>query len=292
MMKRGSLLAFLISLTLLSLAQGRRPLKTLFVSCHDRVYTVKNVSTVDELLQRIGRSTGREIDVNRNRVLFKGRIINAGDNLKDVGVVDGSHLMVFADDHRMKVKEVLALSLAMVSEDSWDRLRRELKEHPGALNDLYSKWSRTECMDSHDLYTFLRNGLDLSYHGLRAFWERPSFRSNLMDHGKIEAYRRVISFHLSPKIINDIPWMKKNVQSPARWRTEISKVIASFLRIGDIILDGILAMLLDVLKGNGNDASRTGTQSYPSTSKFTTSTFEDPESLIFELSESDSESDV
>lgn len=268
-----------------------KPLKNLQISCLGQLYTVDDVSTVDELLQSLEQVTSSDMKASNFRVIHKGRILNVGENLKDVGVLDGSRLMVLTDSKKMKAKEFLALFLAMVSEEGWDRFRREFLEHPEAVNHLHSSWNRAERLTSHDVYTYLRNGLHQSYHGVRAWWERPSFRSSLADHEKIEAYRKLVAFHLNARIMDDVPWVKNTIQSPARWRNEVSKVATIVLRTGDIVLDGMLAILLDLLKGNGKGVAISGTlDSYsPSISKESTGEDPDLENLLDELSDSDSD---
>ncbi|KAL3942771.1 MAG: hypothetical protein SGBAC_003083 [Bacillariaceae sp.] len=192
----------------------------------------------------------------------------------------------------MKKKEFLALFLAMVSEEGWDRFRREFLEHPEAVNHLNSIWNRAEGLISHDVYTYLRNGLDLSYHGMRAWWERPSFRSSLANHENIEMYRKLVAFHLNARIMDDVPWVKKTIQSPARWRNVVSKVATIVLRTGDIVLDGILAILLDVLKGNGKGVAISGTLDSCSLSISKESTSPNLENLLDELSDSDYSKDL
>ncbi|CAJ1934784.1 unnamed protein product [Cylindrotheca closterium] len=271
-----------------------KPLKNLQISCRGQLYTVNGVSTVEELLQRLQRDTRSNMKACDFRVIHKGRVLNVGERLRDVGVLDGSRLMVLADSNKMKAKEFLALFLAMVSEEGWDRFRREFKEHPEAIDGIRSSLKRAELLTGHDVYTYLKNGLDLSYHGLRAWWERPSFRSSLTDHEKIEAYRKIVAFHLNSRIIEDIPWVKMAIQNRARWQNEVSKVVTIVLRTGDIFLDGILAILLDVLKGNGEGAAMIATRDNysPDASKSKeSSTREDPnfEALVSELSDSDSD---
>ena len=278
----------------LHIVGAAKPLMNLRISCRGQLYTVNDVSTVDELLQSLQQATRSDVKASDFRVIHKGKILNVGETLRDVGVHDGSRLMVLTDSNKMKAKEFLALFLAMVSEEGWDRFRRELLEHPEAMNSFHSSLNRTERLNSHDVYTYLRNGLDLSYHGLRAWWERPSFRSSLANHEKIEAYRRVVAFHLNARIMNDIPWVKKTIQSRARWRNEVSKIVAIVLRTGDIVLDAILAILLDVLKGNGEGSAKIATwdKYSPNASKSKKpSKMEDPnfEDLLFELSDSDSD---
>lgn len=286
-------LAVLFSIVFLYFAEAIQPLKNLQVSClGQELYTINDVSTVDELVETLRRrALPNDVKTSDLRVIHKGRILNVGETLREVGVLDGARLVVVLNDTgKMKMKEFVALFLAMISEEGWDRIGRELQEHPELRNDVRLSWNRVQSLTGQDIYASFRDGLDRSYHGLRAWWERPNFRTSFTDHEKIEAYRKLFLFHLSPRIVNDVPWLKETIHSRARWRSRVTKVAAFILRTGDVVLDGILAILLDVLKGNGSDFAMRG--DFPSRGpKFETS-MEDPnfENLLFELSDSDTDS--
>jgi hypothetical protein len=153
-------------------------------------------------------------------------------------------------------------------------------------------WRDSQFLKRQDVSNFLKNSLDLSYHRLRAVWDFPFFRSALTDPIRIEVYRKVVANHLSKKILSDIPGAKQLVESPEAWRRELLKFTSALIRIGDVVLDGVLDLLLDVLKGAGKT-------SMPGTTTENRKEFgnwepemDDPSlanNLLFELSESEDE---
>jgi hypothetical protein len=272
---------------------GIKPVSNLQVSCRDRVYTIDNVSTVGDLVNRLERESGiSHKDMLSGKVLYKGRILGKEDMLRNAGVFDGSRLIVVTDNYQMKPKEFLALLLFTLSEDGWEKFLQAQKEHPGSLTDFLAEWKEAQFISRDDVSNFLRNGLDLSYHALRASWDNPNFRTSLSDPNRIEAYRKVVSLHLSQRILGDIPGAKNLVQSPEKWRKQVLKFTAIVIQVGDTMLDGLLDLLLEVLKGAGKTAAASNVERYRRDTTSTTSTVDDPflaNNLLYELSESESE---
>eukprot|EP00980_Cylindrotheca_fusiformis_P008846 scaffold1888_cov120-Cylindrotheca_fusiformis.AAC.16 len=292
MVKRKNIWVFLLFLAILP-ALGIKPLKNLQVSCRDKVYTIDNVSTVDELVRSLEKESGiPHNDILSGKVLHKGRILEQKDLLRNVGVLDGSRIVVVTDNHQMKPREFLAMVLFTLSEEGWEKFLQTQDENiiEHVVEKVSAEWKEAQFLKRDDVSAFLRNGLDLSYHALRACWDNPSFRNSLSDPDQIEAYRKVVSLHLSKKILSDIPGAAKIVKSPEKWREKVLRFTSSIIRIGDTILDGILDLLLDVLKGAGRttfpeDRYRRETESQ-------SSTMDDPflaNNILFDLSDSESE---
>lgn len=270
---------------------GIKPVRNLQVSCRDRVYTIDNVSTVQELVNRLQQESGiPHNDIRSGKVLYKGRILEQKELLRNVGVFDGSRIVVVTDNYQMKPKEFLALLLFTLSEEGWEKFLQAQKDHPGSLTDFLAEWKEAQFISRDDVSAFLRNGLDLSYHALRAWWDNPNFRKSLSDSDRIEAYRKVVSLHLSQRILRDIPGAKSLVQNPEKWRARALEITSSVVRIGDTILDGILDLLLDVLKGAGK--ATTPTNAKRNGREIESSAMDDPSlanNLLFELSDSESD---
>jgi hypothetical protein len=284
-------------LLLCSTTFGIKPVKNLQVTCRDRVYTIDNVGTVEDLIDQLRRESGINLDdMKAGKVLYKGRILEKKDPLRTVGVNDGSTIMVVTDNYKMKGKEFLALFLNMMSEDQWNRFHNKIQENPGSLADFLAEWKEAQYVKRDDVSNFLRNGLDIAYHALKTWWTQPNFRLSLIDPERIESYRKVVSLHLNKKILNDIG-AKKVVESPEKWRKNVLNFTSRFIQVGDTILDGILDLLLDILKGAGRTTAATNTHrnsfcSPKNTDAEIPPTMDDPflaNNLLFELSESESE---
>jgi hypothetical protein len=91
------------------------------------------------------------------------------------------------------------------------------------------------------------------------------------------------------------PKFQEAVRSKEIWRREFVKIISNVLNLGDTILDGILELLLDVLKGKGS-SNRHPSNGGSSSSGVSSSDprMDDPSlanNLLDELSESEEEFD-
>lgn len=252
---------------------------------------INDVASVEDLVRELQSASHiASNDVQEGKVLFQGKVLDRKALLRQAGVKDGSNLIVVTDNYQMKGKEVLALFLEMMSnEEHWKIYKRKWRS---SSKDFYSNfWREAQYLKRQDVSNFLKNSLDISYHRLRAIWDFPFFRSALTDPIRIEVYRKVVEKHLSKKILADIPGAKKLVESPDLWRREILKATSALIRVGDIILDGVLDILLDVLKGAGKRPNAT-----PGTvmgNQCDVDNWEDDPSLannlLFELSESEDE---
>ena len=280
-----------------------KPVRNLHVSFRDEVYKVDDVSTVEELVKRIGKQSGvakTEIKSGKYRVLYKGNVLEKDQNLNEAGVSDGSNLIVVTDNYPVKAKDILAVILESLDEEKWENLKEKLRnDKEVSVQEFLSEWKEMQYLTRHDVSDFLRNGLDLSYHALRAFWENPSFRLGVTDPNRLEEYRKVVSLHLSKKILGEET--TKIVQDKDRWRQQVLKITTGILKLGDTILDGLLDLLLDVLNGAGKtaaaartrDAAASHLKSQYHDDESTIATLEDDpflaNNLLFELSESEGE---
>jgi hypothetical protein len=187
--------------------------------------------------------------------------------------------------------EALQKAKASMPEEQVERIEH-LEEMLKGLGDRLINFNRKDVSDG------LRKGFDVVYHRLRSLWEHPILRQDLHDPDRIESYRKVVSTNVSPELLKK--WhLDDAVKSKDNWRREFIRITSHVIRIGDAILDGILDLLLDVLKGKGA-SMKFASQDYQS-SGYSTSTpditnprMDDPtlaNDLLFELSESDEEDD-
>jgi hypothetical protein len=249
------------------------------------------VTTVEDLVARLQQASGiAQDDLKPAKVCYKGKVLDRKDLLRQAGVLDGANLIVVTDNYQLKVKEYLALIMIMLNDDQWERLGTMWREQ-GLEQAVQQAWKEhLQYLQPHDVSNALRDSLDLSYHTLRRMWEHPLFRERLQDPNRIESYRQVVASHLSKKILRDLPGAKAVLNNPEAWRNQVFKATSGFLRLGDIVLDGILDIVLDIVKGAGkrndmNPRSQNSQQQYKPT-------MEDPSlanHLLFELSDSEEE---
>lgn len=309
-----------------------KPIRNLHVTYRGQTYTIREgVSTVNELTARFERLNNNSIDpVLPKGIVWKGQILKPGDDLSKAGIKHGDRVMILPGDKETKAVDILAVYLFLLSsnekaiEDAISKIRKEQPEALEGLKDMvHSIRDGLNNIDRRGVANFLRSAFDLSYHRLRSWWEHPSLRQGLHDPDRIENYRKVVSTNLSAKFIKKVSspslQLKKIIESPELWRREFTKIATKAIRCGDTILEGILELLLDILKGRGSSSARSNqyfseTQSSSSEAQnnqdgggwglsseasnlsgTVTNEMEDPSlanNLLFELSESEDDSDL
>jgi hypothetical protein len=84
------MLRYLVLLALLALVWGAVPV-TVTASVRGKKYEVE-ASTVEEFTSKVESLAG--LDEGQNSVLFRGKVLNPGDILQDMGISSGDVLMV------------------------------------------------------------------------------------------------------------------------------------------------------------------------------------------------------
>lgn len=298
-MRQPYILLFFI---LIIITSAIKPVRNIKVSFRDNVYTIDDVTSVEELVARLGKESGiskKEMKSGKYKFFYKGKFLDRDDLLRQAGVRDGSNIFVVTENHPVKFRDALALVLESLDEELWEKFRHSLqKEKHVSFHDLLTEWKEIQYLTRQDVTSFLRNGLDIYYHSLRAWWENPLFRMTITDPDQIEKVRKIISMHLSQKILG--PIATKLVHNPEMWRKQVLEISSAFIRLGDTFLDGLLDLLLDVLNGAGKttaaartrDAAGIHLNSHYQNDISTTITLDDPSlanNLLFELSESEGE---
>lgn len=289
------------------------------VSCRDQWYQVHHVTTVSDLLQDVQRQSSslNAKDLQTAKLLYRGRVLEKpNDKLKEYGIRDGDTIFMVTENYRFRPHEVLAIFLEMMAREDdgvgspLAKLFAHFQEH-GIPNYFHQTWDTTGSprpnLQRDQISHFIRAAIDLGYHRIRLFWERPSFRQALANPVPMEAYRLVIANHLPPSIQKELsPSTKQLLENPQVWRKQLLKWTEAFLRLGDLVLDGLLDIVLDVVQGAGTRSTGTGTGTTTGnsalSSQFSTSsrsspnhdhyepTMEDPfmaNQMLFELSESE-----
>lgn len=260
---------------------------------------------MEDLVKKLKQKSGiAPEEIQTCRVIYKGKALETKQSLREAGVEDGSTIVVLTPNSEHKATEFLAIFLEMLNGAEWEKMKEKYKEAK-MKNDkeevdfeaIKEVIRGAPYIKRQDVSDAVRNILDSSYRRLRRAWEHPAFRRALHDTSKIEAYRIVIDKHLSKKILKDIPGAKSLIENSDAWRKQISKLTASILKTGDVVLDGILDVLLDVLKGAGKSkfgneyafSSQTDSFSSPHSQSNPVEDLMKANELLFELSESEDE---
>ena len=304
-----------------------KPIRNLHVTYRGQTFHLREgVATVNELtasFERLHNNLGNMgKHISPKGIVWKGQILKPGDDLSKAGIKHGDRIMILPGDKETRAVDILGVYLFLLSSNEKaieEGIAKFKKEQPEALEamketmqSVRDDFNALNEMTPKHVSAVLRGSFDMTYHRLRSWWEHPSLRQGLHDPEKIENYRKVVSTNLSTKFVKKMssPQLKKLIESPDLWRREFSKIATKVMRFGDTVLEGILDLLLDVLKGRGSSfaAQQRQHQSPPPSSEegdwnslgvnsdFTvTNEMKDPSlanNLLFELSESEDDSDL
>jgi hypothetical protein len=283
-----------------------KPVRNIQVTFRGQTYTVREpVTTVKELTEKFEKISGKkktpspseaslnnsnknDDDSNKNKkkgmIIWKGQILKPDDSLIKAGIKNGDHVMILPDEKETKATDMLAVYLFLLSsnekaiEDAITKIKQEQPESFEQMEEMFhSLRDNIQHLKKQDVVDNLRTNFDLAYHRIRSMWEHPSLRQSLHDPERIENYRKIISQNLSrTKFLNSNKQggsssnnnrLQNAINSPEIWKKEFTKFVAKAIRVGDTILEGILDLLLDVLKGKGSSSSNANrNNSYYSTS--------------------------
>eukprot|EP00536_Pseudo-nitzschia_multiseries_P008056 jgi/Psemu1/66342/estExt_Genemark1.C_1980041 len=257
-----------------------KPVRNLHVTYRGQTYTIREgVSTVNELtshFERLNNNNNNQGNhVSAKGIVWKGQILKPGDDLSKAGIKNGDRVMILPGDKEARAVDVLAVYLFLLSsnekalDEAITRIKEEQPEMFESMQDVTnSMWESVNDLNRKEVADFFRTSFDSSYHKLRGWWERPSFRQGLHDPDRIENYRKVISTNLSNGFLKKYfpSSLRKAIQTPELWRREFAKVVTKAIRVGDTIMEGLLDLLLDILKGKGSSSASAASNFYGTTS--------------------------
>jgi hypothetical protein len=259
------------------LVLGKSPIRNVQVMLRGKPYTVKDVTTVSELQERIQEIAGAN---ETGQVLFRGKELEPTDILRRVGVKEGATV-------------TLVPSSSSPSED--------ILESPPNFKEAFSIMDISDWQDLLDhinkvnkdeVSTWLREGFGSIYDEMKKHWLDPQYRKMIDDPNKIEAARLfIVSNSALRDAIEEVDGGKELLKSQDKFRDYILSLNLVAIKAGDAIFDGVLEVLLDVLKGAGKHMYGPSSSSSSSRTSQDFSSI-DPSvsaSLLFELSESEDE---
>ena len=236
------------------------------------------------------------------KLIVRGKILEDPKSiLKEQGVKNGDTILVVTDNQPLKAHDALAMFLEMIAGEnggaSLAQIMELWKEH-GLGDYLLPLLLPDNIMDATQISQTLRKAIDVGYHRLRSWWERPDFRKKVLQ-PEMEIYRNVLKRHLPQIVQKELsPAAKHILQSPEAWQQQIGKAGQAMLNFGDVVLDGLLDIVLDIVQGAGRNKNQEDSLSrqYSRTSGASSSsthyepTMEDPfmaNQMLNELSESE-----
>ena len=305
---------------IVSLARGIRPIRTVQVSLDGKLYDVHDVTTVSELKERLQEVSGMTNETlwDGSQISFRGKTLKATDILRRVGVKDGAKVVVTLPESKSEPK----LSHKKRKRDhnsknpnkgntGWGESFRSPpfsdnrfegsggKPPPSIfewMKDEGVNWGdvleRLRSIKREDVSSVVRESLTRGYHQLRDFWNDPNTRNLLKDPIRSEAARQMIL--ANPELrasIEGVPGGKKILNDQLAWQQYCQSLSDVTISAGDAILDGLLDVLIGILKSS---TSSTGNNEFGTSQQdpsFQSETI-DPSvasNVLFELSESEDE---
>ena len=304
---------------IVSLAFGIRPIRTVQVSLDGKLYDIHDVTTVSELKERLQEVSGMTNETlwDGSQISFRGKTLKATDILRRVGVKDGAKVVVTLPDSKNKQdgspqtrKRDHNSKNGNKGNTGWGASFRSppfsgnrFEGSGGKPPPSIFEWMKDENVDwnevlerlrsikREDVASVVKESLTRGYHQLRDFWNDPNVRNSLKDPIKSEATRQMVL--ANPELrasIEGIPGGKKILNDQLAWQQYFQSLSDVATSAGDAILDGLLDVLIEILKGT----SSTGNNEFGTSQKdpsFQSETI-DPSvasNVLFELSESEDE---
>jgi hypothetical protein len=281
-------------------------LSAITVFCRDEWYQLQHVSTFQDVLEQLPRQSTSltSKDLVNAKLLFRGTVLESQTSaksaspstqqqtrLKQAGIREGDTVFVVPENYRFRPHEALAVFLEMMAKDeSPNNTTNKKGKSSSPLAKLIEKWQEhvggdairwwlqslqsSHFLEREQMSQRIRSAVDLGYHRLRMVWERPSFRHALRNNPNLmEPYRKVICHHLPKSIQQELsPTTKQFLQNPQAWRDQVLQLTEGILRLGDLILDGLLDIVLDVVQGAGARGGRGASSSGSNTQDTNTNT--------------------
>jgi hypothetical protein len=245
-----------------------------------KTYTVEDVTTVSELQERIQEIAGAN---ETGQVLFQGKELEPTDILRRVGVKEGATLILVPSSSSETEAET-----PPNFKDAFDQMD---------ISDWQDLLGHINNVNKEEVSTWLREGFGSMYDEMKKHWLDPKYRKVIEDPKKIEAARILIVNNKQLRdAIEEVAGGKELLKSQKKFREYVLKLNSVAIQAGDAIFDGVLEVLLDVLKGAGKHMYNDGPSSSSSRTSSSRSSQDfsniDPSvsaSLLFELSESEDE---
>ena len=258
------------------------------------MYNIHDVTTVSELQERLQEVSGMNDETmwDGSQVSFRGKALKATDILRRVGVKEGAKIVItlpnFSEqDGSSKKKRKRGNNRKNGNNKNNKRHNGWGTSFPppppfsghrfdgssGKAPPSIFEWMKDESLDwgdvletlrsikREDVSSVVRDSLTRGYHQLRDFWNDPNIRDALNDPIKTEAARQMCL--ANPELrasIEGVPGGKKLLNDQQAWRQYFQTLAEVAMSAGDAILDGLLDVLIEILKGGSSTSSSSSSQ--------------------------------
>jgi hypothetical protein len=234
----------LLSLLLALSAFAIQPIRNIQISVRGKTYQFRDVTTVSELQERLFEASGLN-ETLVGHVEFKGKSLQPNDVLRLVGVKEGAKLTLVVTGEKKK------------NNNNNPSLKEMLEDWNGAV-DLKNLLNLLQAVNREEVASLMREGMEQTYHILRQKLDNPAVRKGWNDPRQIENFRQSILKDPNMKtIIQEMNGVSKDLLNNAdSWRDYVQSLNEVATKAGDAVLDGMLEVVLDVLRGSSSSSGQ------------------------------------
>lgn len=209
---------------------------------------------MDDLIQQLAKLSNK--DLSPAKVIHMGRVLERTDQLGQKGVLEGENLILL-DNGKLNIMEIPLKLLQLLLGD--DPVLQRAQRWNSRWQQIKGGWQALGSYQTHQLAEVIRKQMDISYYKLRTNFENPKVLAALVEPMKedLEACRWVL-YRVLPDSFQHValgPEGNRILNNPQAWYETVSTFGLKLAKVGYVILDGLLVVVLGALHG----PSRPGT---------------------------------
>jgi Ubiquitin family len=211
-----------------------KPLSSVSVSLLGTTYAIKDVSTVDDVQQKLKDVSGTDIDDKHVSIMFDGKVLDSSTVLSDVGVDEDSTLVVMPSGFPSKEEMEQYLESAGLSKD---KLNEMIKSFGG---------SGEGGMPS----------IEESIKAMSDVMNSPMLQEMLSDPEKLEQSRQMIlSNPMLKGMMGSMPGMEDLLNDEVAWRQAMQAAAEMYKNMDPtVLMNSMLGGAMNRATANNNNA--------------------------------------
>jgi Ubiquitin family len=278
------------------------PISSLSVTLRGQKYDVSDVSTVEEIQEKVSTLSGISIK-QQGRVIYGGKKLTSDTVLSEAGISDGAHLNIVpsTSSKKKKPKTTTITSSAETSAATTKSTSAQPSSNTG--NNLMSDLLKNAGIDQKDLDEMMKSmggeagagGPKSMEEGMKAMQEAmksPLLQQMLQDPEKLEQSRQMILNNpMLKSMMSNMPGMNDLLNDKDAWRQAMQMAAELYKNMDSdtlmkAMMGGAEAAQNSMMNGGGSGASGTGSL-FDGSQLFSDSTnpADKPPSMLDELDE-------
>jgi len=249
---------------LITVAAGKKPLRSVQISLRGKNYKLRGITTVSELQQRLFELSGQD-GALEGTIEYRGKKLSGGDVLRDVGVKDGAKLTFLPGNLQKKNNDTGGSSR---SSSSWanDSNKGDASSRPWGSPKSFRELAKEDfsvtnalrffqALNREELGALLRENLEQGYNFIRKGFNDPKaraiFQKLSVGPDEIERIRKhLLEDESIVETIGTMPEIGHILTSPEEFRELMDGMFGMAEHICEVLLDTMLDVVVDVLCGS------------------------------------------